>query len=165
MVWFGWNFELSLIFTATFSNWKNSIRHKMKCIIDGTSRTMLTELENRAMQLWDIMAYNGIPTRFLPNMTTSRHDNELADESTHSSSPFYVKEEQPQASSSMLQQQYSMNESSMNNADQSYGEEDNDDDNDLPLPPVPKISHAMPTPLPSQNHYKRRKCELKTVEG
>lgn len=135
----------------------------MKCIIDGTSRTMLTELENRAMQLWDIMAYNGIPTRFMPNMSTSRNDSELQDESTHSSSPFYVKDDVQQphtsTSSSMQQpQQYSsMHNDSMNNADQSYGEDDDDDDNDLPLPPVPKISHAMPTPLPSQNHYKRRK--------
>lgn len=149
---------------ATFSNWKNSIRHKMKCIIDGTSRTMLTELENRAMQLWDIMAYNGIPNRFIPSVQNSHNDSELQDESTHSSSPFYVKDEvppQPHTSSASMQQQlqYSMNNDSMNNAEQSYGEDDDEDDNDLPLPPVPKISHAMPTPLPSQNHYKRRKCE------
>lgn len=153
-------FWFTLSYTATFSNWKNSIRHKMKCIIDGTSRTMLTELENRAMQLWDIMAYNGIPARFLPNMVgNSRNDSDLQDENTHSSSPFYVKEEVQALPMSSMQQQFSLQDS-INMTEQSYGEDDEDDDNELPLPPVPKITHAMPTPLPSQNHYKRRKCEL-----
>lgn len=82
----------------TFSNWKNSIRHKMKCIMDGTSRTMLTELESRALQLWELNLNLNRYQR-VKRDTIAPVGHELADlakhgqhdESTHSSvSAFFL---------------------------------------------------------------------------
>lgn len=80
----------------TFSNWKNSIRHKMKCIMDGTSRTMLSELEGQALQLWDIVGFNGLPRyarkrTSVPPMRHNEHEDNASahDESTQSSPACY----------------------------------------------------------------------------
>lgn len=75
--------------TDTFSNWKNSIRHKMKCIMDGSSRTLLSEMEGRALQLWDIVAYNRLPRYVRKRPADEADDMHAHDESTHSSSAFY----------------------------------------------------------------------------
>lgn len=84
--------------TDTFSNWKNSIRHKMKCISDGTSRTLLTELETRALQLWDLHLnmnrYQRVkrePIVPVGNDSADQTKHGQHDESTHSSvSTFFL---------------------------------------------------------------------------
>lgn len=69
----------------------------MKCIVDGTSRTMLSELEGQALQLWDIVGFNGLP-RYVRKRNSAlapmKHDNEdnasAHDESAQSSPACYT---------------------------------------------------------------------------
>lgn len=66
----------------------------MKCIMDGTSRNMLTELESRALQLWDLNGYHGLRYQRIKRETLAPSDltrHGQHDESTHSSvSAFYL---------------------------------------------------------------------------